>query len=805
MKKVLSLVLVIAMVLSSMSFAFAGTFTDVEGDYEKAIEMLVALGIVDGYEDGTYRPERVVTRAEMAKLMVVALGYSDLVTGSKSNFSDTQGHWADAYIALAAGKGIVIGDGDGRFRPDSTVSYDEAITMLVRGLGYTDNCNELKGMTWPTNFKVKAADLKITKDVKLTSTGADRGGVAQLIANALEATLVTVTVDGDVTLLQDTVDGEKIDRILLTRVATPDYDYDVTPERLDSSNKNYGGKIVDLGEYMFQNLKVFLNDDDEVVYVKSSNSLVIEGTYDDFDEDSEVLSIEDANEKIKKAALEDKDIDSSVVFENGAIKETDIEAKDLEDTDSIKIVAKDANKNGKIDEKEVVGFVTTIQTGVIRVQQEYVAGKAKLEGLLLPTDDDDKVDLANITVKGDATSLEDIEEDDIVAEYLSEDETVTTLVVTRDTVEGKVTRIDDDTYYIDGKDYDLAGKALITDLELGNEGVFFLDHNGELVDFDGSGVGPTNYAVVLGVEEGTVTEKFGKTSVDDYPQVKLATQDDETVVLDIYVKIDSAGEVTNSAKIGSDNIVTVYEEGEDTKLAIDSRLDENVLIKYSLNKDGKINKVTIVRNLEAANTFANVDLEKSTNKLAADVVVFDQTEDYDVVDADVLPSDLDAYVVRNSSGQIIVLVAKYGEISEKAKTSFVFITKVNESSNADDEIVQTVVAYTDGAKKTIVTTADDTVDYDGHAVYKVKYDGELLDEATEQTRAAVTTASSINAREGMVKIGEDWLAMSDHGTVIGVKGTTVKVRDLFDITKGVTEFEYYATEGEIDLIIIHEK
>ena len=805
MKKVLSLVLVIAMVLSSMSFAFAANFEDVaDTDYEKAIEMLVALGIVDGYEDGTYRPERVVTRAEMAKLMVVALGYSDLVTGSKSNFSDTQGHWADAYIALAAGKGIVIGDGDGRFRPDSTVSYDEAITMLVRGLGYTDNCNELKGMTWPTNFKVKAADLKITKDVKLTSAGADRGGVAQLIANALEATLVTVTVDGDVTLLQDTVDGEKIDRILLTRVATPDYDYDVTPERLDSSNKNYGGKIVDLGEYMFQNLKVFLNDDDEVVYVKSSNSLVIEGTYDDFDEDSKVLSIEDANEKIKKATLEDEEIDSSVVFENGAIKETDIDATNLEDTDSIKIVAKDANKNGKIDEKEVVGFVTTIQTGVIRVQQEYVAGKAKLEGLLLPTDDDDKVDLANITVKGDATSLEDIEEDDIVAEYLSEDETVTTLVVTRDTVEGKVTRIDDDTYYIDGKDYDLAGKALITDLELGNEGVFFLDHNGELVDFDGSGVGPTNYAVVLGVEEGTVTEKFGKTSVDDYPQVKLATQDDETVVLDIYVKINSDGEVTNSAKIGSDNIVTVYEEGEDTKLAIDSRLDENVLIKYSLNKDGKINKVTIVRNLEAANTFANVDLEKSTNKLAADVVVFDQTEDYDVVDADVLPSDLDAYVVRNSSGQIIVLVAKDGQISSKAKTSFVFITKVNESSNADDEIVQTVVAYTDGAKKTIVTTADDTVDYDGHAVYKVKYDGELLDEATEQTRAAVTTASSINAREGMVKIGEDWLAMSDHGTVIGVKGTTVKVRDLFDITKGVTEFEYYATEGEIDLIIIHE-
>ena len=70
MKKVLSLVLVIAMVLSSMSFAFASTFEDIaDSDYAEAIEMLSALDIIDGYEDGTFMPDKPLTRAEFAAVI----------------------------------------------------------------------------------------------------------------------------------------------------------------------------------------------------------------------------------------------------------------------------------------------------------------------------------------------------------------------------------------------------------------------------------------------------------------------------------------------------------------------------------------------------------------------------------------------------------------------------------------------------------------------------------------------------------------------------------------------------------------
>ena len=70
MRKVLSLVLVLALVLGSFSMAFATTPTDVVGaPSEEAVNVLMGLGVVDGYADGTFKPAGIVTRAEMAKLI----------------------------------------------------------------------------------------------------------------------------------------------------------------------------------------------------------------------------------------------------------------------------------------------------------------------------------------------------------------------------------------------------------------------------------------------------------------------------------------------------------------------------------------------------------------------------------------------------------------------------------------------------------------------------------------------------------------------------------------------------------------
>ena len=808
MKKVLSLVLVIAMVLSSFSFAFAAKFEDVDGDYENAINTLVALGVVTGYDDGTYRPERVVTRAEMAKLIVEILGYGDLVAGSASNFADTQGHWADPWIALAAGRGLVIGTGDGNFTPDRTVSYDEAITMIVRALGYSDNSNELAGMTWPTNFKVKAAELKLTKDVALNAAGADRGGVAQLLYNALEAVLVTVDSDGNVIKTQD---SDKEDVLLLSRLASYDKGFNVTTATVDPKNKNYAAELIDLEPYMFQNLKVYLNDDDQVVYVKGTNSLVVEGTVDKVTDGGTtvVVAIEDANEKIQKVTFTAADVDTDVevqIFENGAIKVEEKTYDELGDTETIKIVANDVNGNGRIDgtatgdDAEVLGIVTTQQTKAARIEQEYVEGKDKIDVFSLPVDSSDDVDLDAVKVTGAVDSLEDIEEDDVVVEYKADDDSVTRLVVSRDTVEGKVTRVDGNNFYIDGTKYalGLAPYGIVADdLALGDEGVFYLDHNGDIVDFDGDSQSPTEYAVVIGTAKGTTTTKFSSTSIDDYPQIKLATQDDETIVFDVHAKLNSSGALTGAAKLDGDAFTIDELFNNDTEEAIDG-IDEEILVKYSLNSDGRVNKIDIVE----TTPLDEVDTTKSSFKLASDVVVFDDEDDYAVVNPDRLASEISGEAVYNKNGQIEVIVT--GNVKAGSVAVYAYISKINEGYNNAGDEVDVVVAYMEGAKKDPVYTDDVGVVDDGaHEVYALDLDGEVITEANVVTAAAVT-ATDISARTDMIKIGVKWMPLAENATIVGVKGTTVNLRDLYDIEVGETSIYVYEDDGEVVFIVIDE-
>ncbi|NMA94344.1 MAG: S-layer homology domain-containing protein, partial [Clostridiales bacterium] len=136
MKKILSIALVLALVLGSFATVFAADFTDVKDSdkFNEAVNVLTGLGIVSGYPDGTYKPNKVVTRAEMAALIINSLGLT--VSGrSATPFSDvSESHWASGFIAYAASLNIIKGYPDGTFKPGNTVSYNEALAMIINAL-----------------------------------------------------------------------------------------------------------------------------------------------------------------------------------------------------------------------------------------------------------------------------------------------------------------------------------------------------------------------------------------------------------------------------------------------------------------------------------------------------------------------------------------------------------------------------------------------------------------------------------------------------------------------------------------------
>ena len=122
-------------------------FSDVNGEwYSCAISTLTKIGILTGYADGTFLPNKDITRAEMATIIAK---FADL-TDEELTVTDIEGHWAQDYIEHAAGNGWIAGYEDGTFKPESFINRAETVTMINRMLGRNyETAAELHSMTCP--------------------------------------------------------------------------------------------------------------------------------------------------------------------------------------------------------------------------------------------------------------------------------------------------------------------------------------------------------------------------------------------------------------------------------------------------------------------------------------------------------------------------------------------------------------------------------------------------------------------------------------------------------------------------------
>ena len=184
---------------------FAGAaFTDsadikVDAD---VVDTLVSLGIVEGFEDGSFQPNGTVTRAQMAKMIyVLRTGNSDAsaYNDEKSSFTDINGHWARGYIKYCQSLGIIAGKSNTKFVPNEKVSAQEAAKMLLVTLGYNAQKAGLVGTGWASKTNALADEAGLLEDVNTSFTAAcPRQYAAQLIYNAIDAKTVVLR-DGEYT------------------------------------------------------------------------------------------------------------------------------------------------------------------------------------------------------------------------------------------------------------------------------------------------------------------------------------------------------------------------------------------------------------------------------------------------------------------------------------------------------------------------------------------------------------------------------------------------------------------------------
>ena len=182
---------------------FAGAaFTD-QADIKAtdAVNMLSALGVINGYDDGSYKPDATVTRAEMAKMIFVVRNNKIDDSAYKNNstkLTDVNNHWAAGYIKFCESQGIIAGKGNNKFDPDATVTGVEAAKMLLVVSGYDAQKAGLTGSAWQTNVLKYAGAAGILDDVNSAlESGLPRQYAAQMIYNTLDVNRVKWSKDSE--------------------------------------------------------------------------------------------------------------------------------------------------------------------------------------------------------------------------------------------------------------------------------------------------------------------------------------------------------------------------------------------------------------------------------------------------------------------------------------------------------------------------------------------------------------------------------------------------------------------------------
>ena len=185
------------MMLSVMVVGAGAAFSDQSKiKNTEAVDMCTALNIIGGYPDGTFKPEGNITRAEVTKMICVALNGGkepNVGTNATPTFSDVRTNpnsaWAEGYIESCYAQGIVSGVGGGKFAPAGNVTATQMAKMLLVALGYNADNEGFTGNAWATNVNVRASQKGLYEDLENIDVNAalTRDNAAQMIWNALNA------------------------------------------------------------------------------------------------------------------------------------------------------------------------------------------------------------------------------------------------------------------------------------------------------------------------------------------------------------------------------------------------------------------------------------------------------------------------------------------------------------------------------------------------------------------------------------------------------------------------------------------
>lgn len=709
LKKVISSVAALTMVASSVA-AFAVDFPDVEStaSYAQAVQELSALDVISGYDDGTFGPDKLVTRAEITKMIVDALAERSSAEASteSTKFADVSAdHWAKGYINQGVANGFIAGMSDTEFDPDANVTYVQAQKMLVSAIGYETYAQAQGG--WPTGYKTYAASLDITKGISgiKDSTELTRAQVAQMIDNAMGAPLCVIASwktewngtktpnlevrDGKEGRAYETLFTEKHDaykvygRVTETsKTGSVDTDkvtfqvekadnFDNQEVKADSpvSEDMYiGDSKADNYLRTYSQALIQKNDDDEFTILSiaaaAANKSVTVAS-EDFDEnkstDEALYFFPAGTTKGSTKYQLDKDVK---IYINGVESSKSIaELRDyLDKNETASVTLQKETETGststsaKYNTIMVSSYVTAIVDEVIDKTNEtsvnFDTYSSGIQAKMTVNKDDDNYTYS-FKLDGKEIEAKDLQQNDVL--NISYDTTGSfressfyDVIVTRNVVDGvKCTSINDSKgeYTIGGTKYK-AAEGMDIDVETSTEYSLYLDHFGRIAKADENSVSK-NYGVLKNI--------YKKAGGDYMAQIitKKGTEEE--------YKVDSDNvKAYKSYLVKSDADGAVYDSTNKKTDAYPKQV-----VEYSVSSSS--NKITIKNGGVIAPTTADAEYKESGNKIGS-VKMADSTVILDLSEVDTK----DTYSVVSSLNDGSNYVA-YGYDKSKSDNTYRFV------------------------------------------------------------------------------------------------------------------------------------
>lgn len=711
LKKVISSVAALTMVASSVA-AFAVDFPDVEStaSYAQAVQELSALDVISGYDDGTFGPDKLVTRAEITKMIVDALAERSSAEASteSTKFADVSAdHWAKGYINQGVANGFIAGMSDTEFDPDANVTYVQAQKMLVSAIGYETYAQAQGG--WPTGYKTYAASLDITKGISgiTDNTELTRAQVAQMIDNAMDAPLCVIaswktewngtrtpnleTRDGKEgrayeTLFTEKHDAYKVYGRVTETSKTGSVDTDKVTFQVEKAD-NFDDQEVKVDSPVSEDM--YIGDSKADNYLRTYSQALIQKNDDD---EFTILSIAAAaaNKSVTVASEdfdENKSTDEALYFFPAGTTKGSTKYQ-LDTTNGVKIYINGVESSKSI--AELRDYLDKNETASVTLQKETEVGStstsAKYNTIMVSSYVtaivDEVIDKTNETsvnfdtyssgiqakmtvnkdddnytysfkLDGKEIEAKDLQQNDVL--NISYDTTGSfressfyDVIVTRNVVDGvKCTSINDSKgEYTIGGTKYKAAEGMDIDVETSTEYSLYLDHFGRIAKADENSVSK-NYGVLKNI--------YKKAGGDYMAQIitKKGTEEE--------YKVDSDNvKAYKSYLVKSDADGAVYDSTNKKTDAYPKQV-----VEYSVSSSS--NKITIKNGGVIAPTTADAEYKESGNKIGS-VKMADSTVILDLSEVDTK----DTYSVVSSLNDGSNYVA-YGYDKSKSDNTYRFV------------------------------------------------------------------------------------------------------------------------------------